>query len=232
MTESTGNSFPPPEMPSVDGAGGSSSRREDKRARKAEAKTQRADAKVERKRRAAEAAIVDPQVHGAVIASAVFGGRSIKVFQNGYVKVAWTLMEKKAPVEELVSILDDANITKKSGLGRGAAAVATGGLNLLSSNKRGDLYLTIVTTTNTYTLHEESPSSGDMRAAKTLAAAALRVTPISGTGESAPTEPSSIEIPAGTSVADRLRDLAVLHAEGILSDGEYQEKKAELLKML
>jgi membrane protease subunit (stomatin/prohibitin family) len=38
--------------------------------------------------------------------------------------------------------------------------------------------------------------------------------------------------PAGRSVADRLRDLAALHKEGVISAEEYQAKRAELVKQL
>ncbi len=40
------------------------------------------------------------------------------------------------------------------------------------------------------------------------------------------------EAPAGKSVADQLRDLAALHKEGILTDDEFNAKKADLIKRL
>jgi hypothetical protein len=44
-------------------------------------------------------------------------------------------------------------------------------------------------------------------------------------GQAAPAAP-------GRSVADRLRDLAALHKEGVISAEEYQTKRAELVKQL
>jgi hypothetical protein len=38
--------------------------------------------------------------------------------------------------------------------------------------------------------------------------------------------------PAGSEVTARLRALAELRADGILSEAEYEEKKAELLRQL
>ena len=48
----------------------------------------------------------------------------------------------------------------------------------------------------------------------------------------APPAPSPSEAAPGRSVADQLRDLAALKKEGILTDAEYDAKKAELIKKL
>jgi hypothetical protein len=184
-----------------------------------------------------EASVVDPVKHGDLVANETFGGRRVKVFKNGYVTVNSTF-NRHPPVERLISITDDSNITKKSGLGRGVAAVATGGLNLLSSNKRGDAYLTIVTDTQTHVLHSEAPIAAEMRSLKRLAGAAQRAV------SHAPSQPSQQPLPvtvasnlppAGSSTmspADHLRQLASLHQDGLLSDAEFNAKREMLLKDL
>lgn len=197
-------------------------------------KSEKALRKDEQKASTIAAATADPTKHGAVIAKETFSGKTVQIFQNGYVKVSGPL-SRNAPIERLISISDDANITKKSGLGRGLGFVATGGLNMLSSNKRGDVYLTIVTDQQTHLLHVEAPPAWEMKAAKKLAGAALRVTPET---ENSPTTDQSVPPvgvpPAGSLVspAERLRQLADLHAEGLLSDEEFAAKRDLIVKDL
>lgn len=205
-----------------------------RRAAKELQKSEKAQQKDEHKAATVAAATADPTKHGAVLAKETFSGKTVQIFQNGYVKVSGPL-SRNAPIERLISISDDANITKKTGLGRGLGFVATGGLNMLSSNKRGDIYLTIVTDQQTHLLHVEAPPAWEMKAAKKLAGAALRVTPET---ENSPTTDQSVPPvgvpPVGSLVspAERLRQLASLHAEGLLSDEEFAAKRDAAMKDL
>lgn len=75
----------------------------------------------------------------------------------------------KSAYERLLAIEATSDVSKKTGLGRGTAAVATLGVNLIvTSNRRGDAYLTIRTDRKTHVLHVDSPSASDLKSAKGL----------------------------------------------------------------
>lgn len=160
---------------------------------------------------------------GAVVAQELFTSKMVTIYQNGFVKVRGLF---GGSPERLLSISATADITKKTGLGRGVAAVATGGLNLLSPNKRGDAYLVIVTDQTTHTLHTDMPTATDLKNAKTLEAAGLTVlarqAATEAGGEAAP--------PAGQkSVAEQLREMKALLDEGVITQEDFDKFKASLI---
>ena len=210
--------------------------------------------------RDAERAAVAQRV-GAEVESGVFGGRQVKIFQNGYVQVGFMLLAGRMAHERLMAIEASSDVGKKSAVGRGAGAVMTGGLNLLGSNKRGDVYLTIVTDQNTHVLHEDPPTAGNMRTSKRLEAAGNAVIRHSETFQAMPHvpevtasalppagQPQAVDAPqtvqvqesapavsdgqATGSVSDRLRELTVLRDEGLVSPEEYQQLRTKLLESL
>lgn len=138
----------------------------DKKAAKAAAKEAAKD-----ERAAAYAEGLDQA--GNLVVSEVFGGKTVAIYRNGYVRVAM-FMRESVKFEKLIGIETSADITKKTGAGRAAGAVMTGGMNLLSSNKRGDVYLTVVTDENVYALRS-SPALGAVGTAQKLAAAGSAV---------------------------------------------------------
>lgn len=75
--------------------------------------------------------------------------------------------------EKLISIdLDTQNVTKKTGVGRGVAAALTFGASLNAPSNRGDIYLTIVTEKDTYSLHQTFPEESEIRKLKKFVATA------------------------------------------------------------
>ena len=75
--------------------------------------------------------------------------------------------------EKLISIeLDTSNVTKKTGIGRGIAAVITVGASLNAPSNRGDIYLTIVTEKEIYSLHQTFPDEREIRELKKFVATA------------------------------------------------------------
>ena len=75
--------------------------------------------------------------------------------------------------EKLISIeLDTSNVTKKTGIGRGIAAVITVGASLNAPSNRGDIYLTIVTAKEIYSLHQTFPEEREIRELKKFVATA------------------------------------------------------------
>ena len=95
---------------------------------------------------------------GHLVHSANFGGKSVEIYANGYVRVAM-FMRDAVPYQKLISIQVESNIQKKTGPGRVVAAGMTFGANLvLTPNKRGDIYLTIVTEGDVYALRASPPT--------------------------------------------------------------------------
>lgn len=69
---------------------------------------------------------------------------------------------------KLISIeLDTQNVTKKTGVGRGVAAVITTGFSLAAApSNRGDIYLTIVTEEEVFALHQTLPRDNEIKELK------------------------------------------------------------------
>ncbi|MBD7982890.1 SHOCT domain-containing protein [Oerskovia merdavium] len=204
----------------------------------------------------------DAERYGRRVESGTFGMKMVYIYSNGYVKVAGLFAsERNAPYQRLLGIESSADVTKKSALGRGLGAVATGGLNTLYSNKRGDVYLTIVTDATTYALHMDPPTSSAIRAANLLAAAghAVLANPMPGPSASTPAAqdapsdgypwgapaPGGVDpwgtpqgqwpVPVsdapgeGATPAARLRELAELAEEGLISQEEHAQLRRKIL---
>jgi len=71
---------------------------------------------------------------------AVRAGKSVRLYEKGYVRVGGAIFRSGASFERLLGISGSADVAKKTGLGRVAGFALTGGLNImLTPNKRGDL---------------------------------------------------------------------------------------------
>ena len=113
-----------------------------------------------------------PREHGKKVADEIFGLHSIRIYSGGYVRVARPLRGRSARFEQLRVIEVNANVSKKTGIGRAATAIITAGDNLVfSPNTRGDIYLTIATDVKTHVFHVEPPTNQALKAAYTLKAA-------------------------------------------------------------
>jgi len=157
---------------------------------------------------------------GNLVVEDTFAAKRVAIYQNGYVRIG---MFKLGAPEKLMGISATDGSSNKTGVGRGAAAVATGGLNyLLSESKRGDLYLTIITDKKTHSLHTSVPDDSEVRSMLKLEAAGSAVL-------KAPT--SSADAPSGSSgsLAEEIANLKTLHDQGVLSDEEFNLAKAKLL---
>ncbi|GAT68818.1 hypothetical protein PS9374_04483 [Planomonospora sphaerica] len=167
---------------------------------------------------------------GREVAREAFGGKVIAVHERGFVKIGGVFQE--GTFERLVAIEASADVGKKSGLGRGVAAAMTMGVNLLGSNKRGDVYLTLVTDSQTYALREAPPTAGNMTRSKKLEAAGNSVLRAgAGTGNrvsSGARKASS----GGTGVRERMNELKKLLAEGLITEDEFEQKRKSLLNEL
>lgn len=196
--------------------------------KKGQREQQRADKRL-RQKQAMEAANTAAeemrQLCGPEVISKPFGGKTIRLYKNGYVSVQGLLVAGN--YARLLSIEATGDVAKKSGLGRGAAAVMTGGVNLLGSNKRGDVYLTIVTESNTHVLRETPPTVANMQASKALEAA--------GNGVIAAAAQRASAGPAGPPAGDlrgRLQQLQQLLDDGLVTQQEFDSKRKALLDSL
>ena len=165
--------------------------------------------------------------YGRVVVDDVFAGKFIKIYEKGYVRVAGLLSLGSAPIEKLLQISASADIAKKSALGRTIAAGATMGLNLLSPNKRGDAYLTIVTESKTHSLHMDPPTKRDMQALHKIVTAGEAV--LSAHQASVETSQTVTAPSSESSLVDQLKQLADLRAAGALTEEEFSGLKARLL---
>lgn len=157
---------------------------------------------------------------GSLVVRESFGVKVVEIYQKGYVRIGTLGL---GPPEKLLGISATDGSSNKSGVGRGAAAIATLGVNyLLSESKRGDLYLTIITDKKTHSLHQSPPSEGQVRSMLKIEAAGKAVLG-SQSQEAAPVsaEPRSL--------AAEIAELKSLHEAGVLSEDEFNQAKAKLL---
>jgi hypothetical protein len=122
----------------------------------------KAQAEAEKHRFAAE----QLATYGRMVASELFGVTTVKIYANGYIRFGFI----PGSYQKLLSIQATDSTAKKSVAGRAAGAILTGGINLHSSNKRGDVYLTIVTDVGSKVLHKDPPATSDLKAVKLLEA--------------------------------------------------------------
>jgi hypothetical protein len=185
-----------------------------------EAQKQALKAAKEADRRAQEAQ--ELEMYGREVAAEMLTMGTIRIYEKGYVRVGGLFMNA-GNFEKLKSFeVFNNNLTKKTGLGRGAAAVVTGGLNLLSPNTRGNIIVTIVTDANVHT-GELLPQVQMIRSVNILQAAAQSVL-----------ESNSKETPAAVTQGDdlsaSLERLVKLRDSGALSQEEFEKAKAKLLQ--
>jgi hypothetical protein len=159
---------------------------------------------------------------GKEVFSSVLGGKFVKFYENGYVSVsAWG----GGTPEKLIDVTANADVSKKTGLGRAVVGVATFGLNIgTTSNMRGDIYVSIVTDKNTHMIHVSPPSESAVKAARKIEATGKglvsRISQTSSSGK----EHESL-----TDMASQLAKLAELRDSGALTEEEFSNAKAKLL---
>ncbi len=166
-------------------------------------------------------------ITGGIAATGAFGSKVITVYRNGFVQVNKHMGFTKGEVEKLIQIEGDSQIWKKTGLGRAAAAVVTGGLNLLSSNQRGNLTLTITTDREVYVFFEEMPHAVYIKAMHELVNAGKAAIELRDKKEGKKT---NSETSSAKSLGDQLNELVQLKESGVLTKAEFESAKAKLLK--
>lgn len=173
---------------------------------------------------------------GALIRSGKFGGRTIEIYDGGFVRVA-SSMSASTPFEELRSIKFTVNVQDKSAGGRALAATMTAGLSLMASKEKRTLILTIATDRQVHTLKTTGGMGrAEDKAGQALEAAGQSVIEARRTGAASATVNQTVVVNtashSGSGPGEKLRQLAELHRDGILSDDEFNEAKQRLLRDL
>jgi hypothetical protein len=163
---------------------------------------------------------------GKLLVTEIFNTKKIEIYANGYVKVSSIFgIINKGTIEKLVAVDGSSEVTKKSGLGRAAGAVFTGGLNLAVSNLRGNAFLNIITENQTHSIMVEAPTPSDLKALNVLVATGKSLAQRSASSTSESTPPA----PAAKDLATQLLELDGLHKSGVLTDQEFSAAKSRLL---
>ena len=162
--------------------------------------------------------------YGRKLTSDMFGGNMVSIYEKGYVKVSLPLLGSLDSIEKLLAVEATSDVSKKTGLGRGIGAVATLGVNLMGSNKRGDVYLTVRTDARTHVLHEDPPTATNLKTVKKLEAIGRSVIASAEHAANVPAAPA-----AERSIGERLQELAALRDGGLITEDEHQEQRTRLL---
>lgn len=199
--------------------GGVVDRKEQKRQESAQKKADRAEVREKKREAEKQRKAADQEKYGREIMSEMLGLKTVKFFEKGFVHVGWS-----DTYEKLLGIEGSAdNLQKKSAAGRAAGFVFTGGLNMLGSNKRGDLLITITTDKKVHTLHLDAPYAHDVKSYQRIVAVGKSLLSASEKSESA------TSAPAKQSLTEEIEKLVSLRDSGVLSDQEFQQAKDRIL---
>lgn len=161
--------------------------------------------------------------HGRSLASGSIGGRFVEIFENGYVKVG--KLSRSSP-EKLLGVSGQAEITKKSALGRFAMGSLVMFQNVaFTPNRRGEIHLAIVTDRQTHILRSDLPLKFELEDFYKILAAAETVLEAQKA-----TEGMTIPTATASDLAAQLRQIAELHDKGVLDENEFVAAKAKLLE--
>jgi len=168
---------------------------------------------------------------GRLVIKGNFGAQTVEIYENGFARVG-LFLRASSPLEELRTITFRRASRDKGSGGRAMGALATGGLNLLASKEKVQAFLSIATSTKVHQLSSSQASASEEKMGMALEAAGQSVLDLRR--NVAPTVAHQLASPAAVpkSVADQIRELAALHADGILSDEEFATTKASLLSQM
>jgi ribosomal protein L7/L12 len=174
--------------------------------------------------------------YGRKVIEEACAGKLVRIYEKGFVRVSGVFFKDGAAFEKLIAIASSADVSKKTALGRTIMFGVTMGLNMLTPDKRGDMYLTIATDRTTHMLHMSPPTEREMKAMHKIATAGQGVldsierqsTASPPVNSSSPlTQP--VPIAPQSFVIDELTKLVALRDAGALSDDEFSALKAELI---
>jgi ribosomal protein L7/L12 len=174
------------------------------------------------------------ELYGKMLIDDVFAGSSVRIYEKGYVRISKVgVFTSGHPFEKLRLVSSSTDVAKKTGVGRAIVAVPTFGVNLLTENRRGDIYLTIATDRKTHVLHKETPTLEQIKKMHKLAGAVQGVLDMAerhGT-EERPTiyQAPSSSLATPSSLLDELKKLVELRDAGGLTEDEFLSLKKSLM---
>lgn len=148
----------------------------------------------------------------------------ITLFEKGFVQFG----DRYEPQRLQGIQMSGDNLQKKSAAGRTAGAILTGGVNLIGSNQRGDIQLTIFTDKDVHSWPLESPYPAEVQEVSKLVA--------TGQALIERIEAKSVDQGSGAtskefnSVSEEIERLAALMEKGLLTRDEFDQAKANLLE--
>lgn len=173
-------------------------------------------------------------LYGGKVLDEIFLMKRIRLYEKGFVRIT-VATSRGGEFEKLRKVSGEANVQSKTGVGRFAAGVVTLGANtVFTSNKRGGIFLTIVTDKKTHSLHADASIVGPdsiikaMHKIVTTAESLIEVE----TGQSVGTSPVAVgfqEVAPVSSLADEIQKLNSLLTQGLINDEEFAQAKAKLL---
>ena len=171
--------------------------------------------KQQQKERKAEAERAHREKYGKPIASGAFGWTLIEVFKTGHVRISG------GATHELYGIEFTDLSRQKNQIGRVVGFLGTGGLNMATSTRKGEAYLSISTASGVRTVKTSEARPSDIETANKLVAASKSVV----ARKTQATEPST----SSGSLSNELEKLSTLREEGTLTDEEFAAAKKKLL---
>jgi hypothetical protein len=161
--------------------------------------------------------------YGALVKKGQFGLKTVEIYDSGHVRVG-LLLTQKSQFEKLKSIKFSFQVQDRSSVGH---LWSSGGLG---SREKRVLLLTIATDKQVHTLSTE----GEMGRSEDKLGLALEAAGNSVLADlnRGPAPPVLTQTAPEATVSERLRQIADLHKEGVLSDEEFAAAKAKLLEQL
>ena len=187
---------------------------QDRKAQKEAKKREKQELSQQKKRQ-------DLETYGKEIASEALGGKIVKFYDRGYVKVGLI-----GSPEKLLGVEGSAdNLQKKSAAGRAVGAVFTMGMNVaVGSNRRGDLLVTITTDKQVHSIIHSAPYSHDLKSYHRIVSVGKSL--LQREQSQSQTNPNANNF----DLTVQLKELAELKNSGVLSPEEFEKAKSKLLE--
>ena len=153
--------------------------------------------------------------YGSPIASGAFGWTLVEVYQTGHVRVGGGAMLQLYGIE-----FTDLS-ARKNQIGRVIGFIGTLGVNMATSSRKGEGFLSISTESGVKTLKTGEVRPSDVETATKLMAAAKAVVLAQ--------EPTGTSAGGTEDIASQLEKLVVLQKEGAITQEEFSAAKKKLL---
>jgi hypothetical protein len=166
--------------------------------------------------------------YGRKVLDETCAGKRVRLYENCYVRVSYIA---GGEFEKLLGVSGTADVAKKTALGRTLAAGATMGFSLLSSNKRGDMYLTITTDRKAHQMHMSPPTELELKSMHKISttASSLLSLEISRQHDLSAVTGVPLEPGSPVSIADELKKLTELLSQGLITEEEFVLAKSKIL---